>query len=143
MNMLLRWGRFNVVGAMGMVVQLGSLALINRLAPGHYLVATAAAVELAVLYNFVWHVRFTWGDRRGGPGPATRLARFHAANGLVSIAGNLLLMRLLVQDAHLPVLAANCVAIACCSIANFFLGHHWAFAARADGSHARQMLRHS
>ena len=31
MNPLIRWGKFNLVGAMGMVVQLGALAAINRL----------------------------------------------------------------------------------------------------------------
>jgi len=66
-------------------------------------------------------------DQRGST--LNRLLRFHLSNGLVSLAGNLLLMRLLVSQAHLPVLAANGIAILCCSLANFFLSHHWIFAA--------------
>jgi len=44
MNPLLRWLRFNLVGAMGMVLQLATLAALNHLTPGHYLIASAAAV---------------------------------------------------------------------------------------------------
>ena len=63
MNALIRWGKFNVVGAMGMVLQLTALAVFERCARGHYLVASAAAVELAVLHNFAWHLHYTWRDR--------------------------------------------------------------------------------
>ena len=47
------------------------------------LVAPFIATELAILHNFLWHVRWTWGDR-----PATqaesfrRLMRFHLGNGV-------------------------------------------------------------
>jgi putative flippase GtrA len=131
----IRWGKFNLVGAMGMVVQLASLALINRWAPGHYMVASAAAIEFTLLHNFVWHVRYTWRDRHDGfalPAPAllVTLMRFHLSNGLVSMLGNLALMRILVAEARLPVLASNAIAILCCSMVNFGLGDHWAFAAR-------------
>jgi len=130
MNPLVRWGKFNLVGAMGMVVQLGALALINRLVPGHYLIATAAAIELTLLHNFTWHVHYTWRDRRDSSPMAAQLLRFHLSNGAVSMLGNLALMRVLVQGAHLPVLGANCIGILCCSIANFVLGNNWAFAPR-------------
>lgn len=131
MNLFARWVRFNLVGAMGMAVQLGALALLSRCDAGHYLVASAAAVELAVLHNFAWHLRVTWPDRRGSSAVLGQLVRFHLANGLVSILGNLAMMRLLVGNAHLPVLAANGIAIVCCSMVNFVLSHTWAFAAQA------------
>jgi putative flippase GtrA len=130
-NTFIRWGKFNVVGAMGMVVQLGALALFARFAAGHYLYASAAAVELAVLHNFVWHVLYTWRDRRDDSALLSRLLRFHFSNGLVSIVGNLLLMRVLVHGVHLPLLTSNGIAILCCSVVNFCLGNHWAFAVRS------------
>ena len=128
MNTLIRWGKFNLVGAFGMVVQLAALALFERMAPGHYMVTSAAAVEIAVLHNFVWHLHYTWRDRSDGS-TAKQLLRFHVTNGLVSIVGNLALMRVLVHGAHMPVLVANLIAIGCCSVANFCLGNGWAFAA--------------
>jgi len=143
MDMLARWGKFNLVGVVGMAVQLGALALINHLAPGHYMLATAAALEITLLHNFVWHLQYTWRDRfptlnaksafrMGQPGDRSALAghliRFHLSNGLVSMVGNLALMPVLVDGARIPVVTANAIAILCCSIVNFCLGHNWAFA---------------
>jgi dolichol-phosphate mannosyltransferase len=114
-----RFLRFNVVGVIGFGIQLGVLALLVR--PGtHYLVATAIAVEAAVLQNFLWHERWTWRDRPvRGRARAARLWRFHAINGFVSIGGNLLLMRLLVGACGMPPLAANVAAVLACSLVNF------------------------
>ncbi len=147
MNALVRWGKFNLVGAAGMAVQLGALALINRVEPGHYMLATAAAIEITLIHNFVWHVLYTWRDRfpilnandafrMGHPDVrgalAGQLLRFHLSNGLVSMVGNLALMPILVAGARIPVLAANAIAILCCSIVNFLLGDRWAFVEAAS-----------
>ncbi|MGO8756553.1 MAG: GtrA family protein [Terracidiphilus sp.] len=132
MNTLIRWGKFNAVGAMGMAVQLGSLALFNQMTGGHYLVATAAALELTLVHNFIWHLHYTWRDRRDNSALAGQFVRFHLSNGLVSMAGNLALMPLLVRQAHIPVVASNAIAILGCSLLNFCLGHNWAFAVRSE-----------
>jgi putative flippase GtrA len=133
MNTLIRWGKFNLVGAMGVGVQLASLALLNRAMPGHYLAASATAVELTLLHNFVWHQHYTWRDRRDGTPWLRPFVRFQLSTGAVSLVGNLVLMRLLVRTAHLPLLVANILAILCCSIANFCIGNSWAFTS-ASGS---------
>ena len=130
MNPFVRWGKFNLVGAMGAVVQLAALALLNRMAPGHYLCATAAAIELTLLHNFAWHLHYTWRDRRDNSARITQLVRFHLSNGLVSMLGNLALMRILVHGAHLPVVAANAIAIRCWSVVKICFGNNRAFAAK-------------
>ena len=124
MKIIIRWCKFNLVGAIGMVLQLAALALFSRLAAGHYLYASAAAVELTLLHNFVGHLHFTWRDRRDNSALLTQLIRFHLSNGLVSMLGNLVLMRVLVQGAHIPLLISNCIAILCCSLVNFCLGNN-------------------
>jgi putative flippase GtrA len=126
---LVRWAKFNAVGVVGMGVQLGSLALLNKVWRGHYLVASAVALEITLLHNFVWHVRYTWRDRPAQGSRIGQMVRFQMSNGMVSMVGNLVLMRVLVQDARLPVIVANVVAIVCCSVANYCLGDRWAFAA--------------
>jgi len=131
MNTLIRWGKFNLVGVMGMVVQLAVLALIDHLAPGHYLLATAAAIEITLLHNFVWHTHYTWRDRRGGFAPWIQGVRFHLSNGLVSMLGNLGIMRILVDEIHMHMLAANTIAILFCSMMNFVVGDRWAFSGPA------------
>ena len=57
----MRWRRFNAIGTAGAVVQLGALNVL--LACGlHYLLATALAVETAILHNCCWHMRWPWKD---------------------------------------------------------------------------------
>lgn len=129
MKLLLRWGKFNLVGAVGMGFQLAVVALVARLWPGHYLAATAVAIELTLLHNFVWHWRFTWRDRRDGTLLLRQCLRFHAANGAVSMSGNFALLPLLYRVGHMPLVAADAVAILACSLVNFVLGERWAFAA--------------
>jgi putative flippase GtrA len=128
MNTLLRWGKFNLVGAMGMGLQLTVLALFNRWMAGRYLYASAAALELTLLHNFMWHLHYTWRDRRDDSTRLRQFVRFHLSNGLVSMLGNLALMRLLVHEVRLPLLLSNAIAILCCSVANFCIGNNWAFA---------------
>jgi putative flippase GtrA len=130
MNTVLRWGKFNLVGVMGAVVQLGSLDLLNRIVPGHYLACSAVALELTLLHNFVWHVHYTWSARREAATLPGQCVRFHLSNGMVSLAGNLALMKVLVGGVGLPVLAANGIAIVCCSLVNFCLGEIWVFGGR-------------
>lgn len=126
----MRWVKFNAVGAVGTVVQLVALAVFNRWMAGHYLVATALAIEVTLLHNFAWHALYTWRDRREEGGLAGRMVRFHLSNGAVSMVGNLVLMRVLAKGAGMPVLAANGVAIVGCSVVNFFLGDGWVFTAK-------------
>ena len=128
MTGLIRWFKFNLVGALGMAMQLITLALLNRLFPGRYLYTTTVAIETTLLHNFIWHLDFTWRDRRSQSTVLAQLLRFHLSNGVVSLAGNLILMRLLVRSAHLPIVAANAIAILCCSVVNFNLSNRWAFA---------------
>src|SRR5712671_916669 len=122
----MRWLKFNAVGIAGAVVQIGVLALLTR-ADVHYLIATAIAVEAAVLHNYFWHLRWTWLDRP----PASRLAalvRFNLANGAVSLVSNLVLMRVFTGWLGLPVIVANVLAIAITSVVSFFIGDRWVFA---------------
>lgn len=116
-----RWIAFSLVGALGVLIQ---LAVLTALTSGglHYLLATVMAVEAAVLHNFAWHQWVTWRDRRGGSIRAllSRLSRFHAANGVVSLVGNVVLMAVLVDVAGLDAFAANLVAVGACSMINFY-----------------------
>jgi putative flippase GtrA len=206
---LVRWCKFNLVGAVGILVQFGVLFLLKSGLHFNYLAATALAVEVAVAHNFFWHERFTWADRTktdrtnpcrtkservrsswGGhasgakaqnprsalfatlmrcatPERTTeararpkskaaaksarstqtnthkliqkcaaqklgrlrfaRFVRFNLTTGLVSIGGNLGMMRVMVGRVHLHYLAANGIAIAVCSLVNFVVSDGWVF----------------
>jgi len=128
-NMFLRWLKFNFVGAIGIAVQFGALMLLKGLFHFNYLVATAIAVEAAVVHNFVWHEQFTWADRVqiSWRQSIPRFLRFNLTTGAVSILGNLALMRVMVGYGHMHYLLANALAIALCSVANFLVSEEWVF----------------
>lgn len=125
-NLFRRFARFSIVGAGGIIVQTAALAVLLRFSDIHYMLATAAAVELSVLHNFVWHRRWTWADR-----PASRAAlallRFNATTGAMSLAGNLVSMFLLVGGLRLDPHASNLIAIGLCSLVNFALSDRIVF----------------
>ena len=91
-----RAARFVWVGVGGFVVQ--GLALHGLAAAGlPYPLATALAVEAAILHNFLWHERWTWADRvEAAAAPARQRPRERwpgssastAPTALVSIGGN-------------------------------------------------------
>jgi putative flippase GtrA len=124
-----RWLKFNGVGMLGVGVQLSALTLLKSGMGLHYLLATVVGVEAAILHNFVWHERWTWVDRTKIKGAAltNRLMRFHLANGVISITGNLGLMWLLVSQLRLNYFAANILSIGTCSIANFWASERMVF----------------
>jgi putative flippase GtrA len=117
-----RFLRFNAVGVVGFAVQLGVVAMLTACSVST-VIATVVGVEAAILHNFFWHERWTWVDRPGG-GRLARLARFHAANGLISIVGNLIIVALL---AGLNPVVANAIAVSMCSLVNFAVGDRLVF----------------
>lgn len=135
---LVRWCKFNIVGGIGILVQFAALYLLKGVLHFSYLGATAIAVELAVVHNFIWHERFTWADRilvdpgfastpSRGRRSLSRFARFNYTNGAVSILGNLALMKVMVGMGHMNYLLANGIAIVLCSLVNFLVSDEWVF----------------
>lgn len=131
-----RWLKFNAVGAMGICVQLLAVYFFGCVFEADSLWATALAVEAAVLHNFVWHERFTWRERRAVArrDVLLRLLGFNATTGAVSIAGNVLVVSLLMRAADAPLLVANLFAVAACSLANFVVSDKFVFRFHADSN---------
>ena len=127
---MLHWIKFNVVGVGGFALQAGALFVLTHTTHSiSYLAATALAVELAVLNNFVWHQLWTWKDRPSLTIIATlrRLAKFNITTGLVSIAGNLVFMSILVGRLGFAIVLANLISVVACSLLNFILADRIAF----------------
>lgn len=144
----IRWLKFNAVGAGGIVVQLVALAILKSVFMLDYLFATGLAVEAAVIHNYLWHERYTWADRispasptgreksrtpgldvgrSGIPSSWVRFLKFNGTTGLFSILGNVLVMRVLVGQAHLNYFVANILTIATCSVLNFLVSDRFVF----------------
>ena len=131
---MIRWLKFNFVGGIGIGVQLVVLTMLKSGLHFNYLLATALAVEAAVVHNFAWHERFTWKDREKTTSPVRRFMKFNLTNGLLSILGNLGLMKLLVGIFHLNYLTANLAAITLCSLANFLISDRFVFSSSSSRS---------
>ena len=140
-----RAARFVWVGAGGFVVQ--ALTLQALAAAGvAYPIATALAVEAAIIHNFLWHERWTWADRTMSRGAGlqacsyervasnrqrlARLLRFNGATAVISIAGNVALMGLFVGSFHLPLLPANLLAVLTLSVLNYVSADRLVFATK-------------
>jgi len=120
-----RWVKFNAVGAIGIGVQLVALTVLKSGLHLDYLLATALAVEVAVIHNYLWHKRFTWGDRGGDP--YGRFVKFNLTAGMFAVIGNILLMKLLVGSLGMNYLLASVGTIAACSVANFLVSDRFVF----------------
>jgi putative flippase GtrA len=114
-----RVARFLWVGAGGFVAQLMTLQGLVTLGGVATPLATALAVEAAILHNFLWHERWTWVDRRTSGGRLARFLRFNGVTALVSIAGNVAVTAWLVGTLHLPLVVANTLAVLALAVVNF------------------------
>jgi len=100
-----RFVKFCFVGASGVVVNLGCLALFAELLGLQNNLAAALAIEISINTNFAVNELWTFRDRRAGAGSIRRRwLRFHlvsivgaALQWLVFVAGNLVLANLLDQ----------------------------------------------
>ena len=131
-----RAARFVWVGAGGFAVQ--GLALYALASSGlPYPVATALAVEAAIVHNFLWHERWTWADRTAAAGRKTgnhervaRFLRFNGSTAVISIAGNVGLMGLFVEVFGFPLLPANLLAVLTLSVLNYVSADRVVFATK-------------
>jgi putative flippase GtrA len=127
-----RFVRYNLVGALGLVVKFSVLTAMVELAGAGYLAATAVAVEAVILHNFAWHLRWTWRERCAGLSrrqTILRLLKFQLAAGAVAMVANLPVMWLLVNRLGIHYLPANVAATVVAGTANFLLAEFFVFLA--------------
>ena len=119
---------FNVVGLGGFVVQIGAIALLTRHFGWPAFAATAVALELAALQNFLAHSRWTW--TRSGLRPA-RAAGFAVTGAIKSRRPRRSrrtspLPRCSIH-AGLPAEIANTAAVLACAIPNYLVSERFVF----------------
>jgi putative flippase GtrA len=118
---------FNLVGFAGFVVQISTITVLTRRFGWAPLAATALALELAALQNFIVHSRWTWSDRpeRSLAGWVRRYARYQLAK-TASLAANLAITTLLIYSG-VPAELANTAAVLLCGIPNYLVSEHLVF----------------
>ena len=113
----LRFIKFNTVGLSGVLVNEGALLLL-AMRGIYYLYASAAAIEISILSNFILNDFWTFRDRRHGH-MAARLLKF---NGLMLIG---LAVNLAVLYIGTDYLAINYALSNLGGIAGAFLVRYW------------------
>jgi dolichol-phosphate mannosyltransferase len=114
------------VGASGVVVDMGLLALLVQIARLPPVLAKALACECAIVNNFLWNDHWTFRDVEA---TARRGARFLRFNG-VSLAGLALNVGLFAAQVHwlgMNLYLANAIAIVVVAGFNYTLSRQWAW----------------
>jgi dolichol-phosphate mannosyltransferase len=127
-----RYLTFCGVGLSGLLVDLSLFHLLHTRAGWPLEASKVVAAETALINNFLWNDRWTFGNRPQGstaPWPR-RLLRFH----LICLSGivlTLVLLGLLHRGAGVPADLANAIAIVAVSGWNFLWSRRWGWAAPA------------
>jgi dolichol-phosphate mannosyltransferase len=119
-----RFIRFGFVGLSGVVIDMGLLYLLHT-AWGFALTRSAIfAAEFAILNNFFWNDRWTFGDlakQQRSPGKVLkRLLKFNLVC-LMGVVLKVLLLNLLFNQLGVNAYLANLVAIAIVTVWNFWI----------------------
>lgn len=120
-----RFGKFALVGAFGVLVNLALLGGLTELAGLHYFVSAVIAIETSILSNFALNDSWTFRDRRTGRW-WHRLARFNTVS-LGALLLNLAVLTALTEGLHLHYLLAEIVAIGVSFLANYEGNLTWTY----------------
>jgi dolichol-phosphate mannosyltransferase len=126
-----RFIQFNLVGLTGVIVNEGLLIL---LASGgfYFLYASALAIEISIISNFILNDFWTFKDRRHGH-IATRLAKFNALM-LVGLAVNLIILYGGTAYFGVNYAISNLVGIAAAFLVRYLLSVKYAWIKREEVS---------
>jgi putative flippase GtrA len=116
--------RFCLVGASGYVVNLAVYTLLLKGLDAHYLLAATGSFLVAVTSNYTWNRLWTFRGQRGHV--AYQGLRFLVVS-TIALAGNLLILHLLVDSFELGKVLAQAIAIVLVTPWNFVGNKLWSF----------------
>ncbi len=119
--------KFGVVGASGVVVNMGCLYVLKEFAGIPYFVASVIAIELSILSNFTINLLWTWRDRSEEGTLWTKLVRYHVGAGATAFLGNYLILVALTELVGLHYMISNLIGIAVGTLANYVINDLWTF----------------
>jgi putative flippase GtrA len=117
----IRFSKYVVVGGTGVVINTLMLALLYQIAHLPLPVASAIAVEVSIVNNYMWNDRWTFARSSWD---LLRLIKFNAV-GLAGLIIATAVLWTLVTYAHVPYLLANLVGIGVATVWNFAVNSRW------------------
>ncbi len=123
---LLRFVKFCLVGASGVLVNMGLLWLLTEFAGLFYLLSAAISIESSIISNFTLNDYFTFPDRRlkGGRNFLKRLVKFNMVS-LVGLGLNMTVLWLLTSVLGVYYLLSNLCGIAAAILWNYVVNFWW------------------
>jgi dolichol-phosphate mannosyltransferase len=137
-----RFPKFCLVGASGVLVNMGLLWLLTETAGLFYLVSAAVSIEVSILSNFTLNELWTFRDRRT-PGTRPLVSRIIKFN-LISAAGltiNMVILLTLTEVLGIHYLISNLLGIAGAMTWNFTANVRWTWSVKIRERLAEQSQR--
>ena len=119
--------KFGIVGASGVVVNVGGLYLFTEYARIPYFVASVIAIELSILSNFTINLLWTWRDRSKEGTLWTKIVRYHIGAGATAFLGNYLILIALTEFFGMHYMISNLIGIAVGTFSNYLINDLWTF----------------
>lgn len=116
--------KFGVVGGSGVLVNIGIYLLLTRVTGIVYYIGSPLAIELSILWNFVWNNSWTFKKRETSVTGMTRLVRFHAVSCASGVA-NYVILLLCVMLFGLWDILANMIGIGFGTVINYYMNSAW------------------
>ena len=117
--------KYCLVGASGFIINILIFWMMIRVVQAHYLVAASVSFAFAVSSNFILNKYWTFGNPDGDL--FSQAGRFLVIS-VTSWLLNLLILRLLIEDANLDnELIAQAIAISLVTVLNFTGNKLWSF----------------
>jgi dolichol-phosphate mannosyltransferase len=122
-----RLAKFGIVGASGVVVNVGCLYLLTEFARIPYFIASIIAIELSIISNFTINLLWTWRDRSEEGTLWRKIVRYHIGSGATAILGNYLILIALTEFFGMHYMISNLIGIAVGTFSNFLISDLWTF----------------
>jgi glycosyltransferase involved in cell wall biosynthesis len=123
----LRFARFTVVGASGLVVNTLVLALLTDVAGLFYVFSAVVATQASTLWNFCFTELWVFSDREHRRGRGSRLALFLLMNNAALLLRGPLLI-LLTSGLGIHYVASNVISLVTLTLVRFALADTWIWA---------------
>jgi dolichol-phosphate mannosyltransferase len=126
---IVRLLKFGTVGGSGVIVNSGILYLLTEFLSIDYRISSLAAIECAIINNFLWNYYWTFSERKSARkrGFFSMMLKFNLSSGFTAFVVNWGILFILTEHFHIYYQISNLIGIGLGTIVNFCFSHFWAF----------------
>jgi dolichol-phosphate mannosyltransferase len=118
--------KFSVVGAGGLVINMGFLYIFTQYLSVEYKLSSIIAIELSIISNFLFNNYWTWSEYRKETF-FKRALKYHISVLISAVGINWLILVFLTEYYHVYYLLSNLIGIIIGTLFNFIMNDVWTF----------------